>query len=150
MRASSDDPQYRVRSTNSGKVAVHKPDALQKRSEVARRGTAIAKGKAVTWKEFHEVVNMTAGELESWLGTEESRQVGDKDSDTESTGHRSGRRVVSLLRSKKADLTGDDYAHMRKVVGYVRRHLAHLPSGNISDSAWRYSVMNWGHDPCKN
>jgi hypothetical protein len=31
VRASSEDPQYLVRSDKSGKDAVHKPDALQKR-----------------------------------------------------------------------------------------------------------------------
>jgi hypothetical protein len=23
------------------------------------------------------------------------------------------------------------------------------PSGDVSDSPWRYSLMNWGHDPTK-
>jgi hypothetical protein len=31
VRASDDDPQYRVRSEKSGNDAVHKPDALKKR-----------------------------------------------------------------------------------------------------------------------
>jgi hypothetical protein len=31
VRAAKDDPQYRVRSDNSGKDAVHKPGALRKR-----------------------------------------------------------------------------------------------------------------------
>ena len=70
---------------------------------------------------------MTANELEHFLGTEESKSVGDMGSGGESTGHRSGRRIVKLLRAKKADLTEDD-AHMRKVVGYVHRHLAQKPS----------------------
>lgn len=43
----------------------------------------------------------------------------------------------------------DDYAHMRKVVGYVNRHLAKRPSGDVADTRWRYSLMNWGHDPLK-
>ena len=30
VRASEDDPQYRVRSDKSGKDAVHRPDALEK------------------------------------------------------------------------------------------------------------------------
>ncbi|WP_448415849.1 DUF2945 domain-containing protein [Mycolicibacterium sp. XJ1819] len=30
VRASPEDPQYRVRSDNSGRDAVHKPDALEK------------------------------------------------------------------------------------------------------------------------
>jgi hypothetical protein len=32
-------------------------------------------------------------------------------------------------------------------VGYVRRHLAQPPSGEVENSRWRYSLMNWGHDP---
>jgi hypothetical protein len=103
---------------------------------------------ATTWKEFRDTVNMTAAELEKWLRTDESKKVGQK-SGGESTGHASGRRIVSMLKSKKSDLTDDDYGHMRKVVGYAHRHLAQRPSGDVSESAWRYSLMNWGHDPCK-
>jgi hypothetical protein len=33
VRASKDDPQYRVRSDKSGNDAVHKPDALKKKSD---------------------------------------------------------------------------------------------------------------------
>jgi hypothetical protein len=105
-------------------------------------------GKA-KWQEFRDTVNMTAAELEKWLGIEELKNVGQKDSTEESTGHASGRRTIDLLRSKKSDLTDDDYAHMRKVIGYAHRHLAQRPSGDVSQSAWRYSLMNWGHDPCK-
>jgi hypothetical protein len=32
VRASSDDPQYLVKSDKSGREAVHKPDALKKKS----------------------------------------------------------------------------------------------------------------------
>ncbi len=101
-------------------------------------------------REFDEVVNMTAGELEKWLDTDESRAVGQKDGGGESTGHASGRRIVELLRTKKGDLTDDDYAHMRKVHGYVARHLAQRPGADdVEDSRWRHSLMNWGHDPLK-
>jgi hypothetical protein len=108
----------------------------------------MADDHSTTYKEFRETVNMTAGELEKWLSTDESKEVGQK-SGGESTGHASGRRIVTLLKSKKSDLTDDDYGHMRKVVGYASRHLAQRPSGDIEESAWRYSLMNWGHDPCK-
>ena len=104
---------------------------------------------ADTFKEFRDTVNMTASELEKWLGTDESREVGQKSGAGESTGHASGRRIIELLHTKKSDLTDDDYGHMRKVVGYAHRHLAQRPSGEIRDSTWRYSLMNWGHDPCK-
>jgi hypothetical protein len=101
------------------------------------------------WDDWQQAVNMTAGELEQWLGTEESQDVGQRSGGRESTGHRSGRRIVEILRTKKGDLSDDDAAHMRKVVGYVHRHLAQRPSGDVHDTAWRYSLMNWGHDPEK-
>jgi hypothetical protein len=41
------------------------------------------------------------------------------------------------------------WARMRKVVGYVHRHLAQRPKGDVTDTRWRYSLMNWGHDPMK-
>lgn len=101
-------------------------------------------------RDFGEAVNMTAAELERWLGTEESQAVGQKDGDDESTGHASGRRIVDLLRTKKDDLTDGDLAHMRKVHGYVQRHLAQRPAKeDVETSRWRYSLMNWGHDPLK-
>ena len=101
-------------------------------------------------KQFAEAVNMTASELKAWLATKESRSVGwtgaDGKGSGESVGHASGRRIVAILGKAGDDLTDDDYAHMRKVVGYVHRHLAQEPS-NVATSRWRYSLMNWGHDP---
>ena len=39
---------------------------------------------------------------------------------------------------------------MHKVVGYIRRHLAQGgPAEDVEHSRWRYSLMNWGHDPQK-
>jgi hypothetical protein len=99
------------------------------------------------WDDWRDAVNMTAGELEKWLETDESQSVGQADSGGEATGHESGRRIVELLRTNKGDLSDDDAAHMRKVVGYVHRHLAQRPDGDVTDTAWRHSLMNWGHDP---
>ncbi len=96
--------------------------------------------------DFREVVTMAPAELERWLDTEESRSVGQSDGG-ESTGHRSGRRIVEILRTRKAELTDADHEHMRNVVGYVRRHLAQRPEGDVTETPWRYSLMNWGHDP---
>ena len=57
--------------------------------------------------------------------------------------------IVEILETKKSDLTDDDAAHMRKVVSYVHRHQAQEPDGDVTDTRWRYSLMNWGHDPLK-
>ncbi|MBB4078510.1 hypothetical protein GGR28_001123 [Lewinella aquimaris] len=97
---------------------------------------------------FREVVNMAPKELTEWLETEESKSVGD-DSSGESTGHKSGKKIVEIKHKKKADLTEADYAHMNKVVGYVHRHLAQRPKGDVTETNWTYSLKNWGHDPTK-
>ncbi len=97
---------------------------------------------------FHAAVNMAPEELEAWLETPESQSVGFKRDVGESVGHASGRRIVTLLRSSQDELGEDDYRHMRKVVGFVRRHRAQEPA-NVVTSRWRYSLMNWGHDPIK-
>ena len=108
----------------------------------------MADDKEQTWDEFREAVNMQPQELEDWLETEESKSVGDSDSG-EATGHKMGRRIVEIKRTNKDDLTDSDYDDMSKVVGYVHRHKAQGPDGDVEDSDWRYSLMNWGHDPCK-
>lgn len=105
--------------------------------------------QVATRKEFRDATNMSATELEDWLETDESRSVGDADGGQESTGHRSGRRIAEIKRKNTDELTDDDHDHMRKVVGYVHRHLAQGPDGDVEDSRWRYSLMNWGHDPLK-
>ncbi|MGI8435079.1 MAG: DUF3140 domain-containing protein [Nocardioidaceae bacterium] len=101
------------------------------------------------WDGWRDAVNMTASDLEHWLATDESRSVGDSSGGAESTGHKSGRRIIELLGTKKADLDDSDVQHMRKVVSYVHRHLAQRPKGDLTETPWRYSLMNWGHDPLK-
>ena len=94
---------------------------------------------------------MAADELEVWLATDKSHEVGWKGADgraLESVGHASGRRIVQILRKSENALTDDDEAHMRKVIGFIRRHSAQRPE-NIYTSRWRFSLMNWGHDPTK-
>jgi hypothetical protein len=107
--------------------------------------------KATIRKDFGEAVNMTPKELEDWLGTDESKEVGwGKDDGGESVGHESGRRIVAIARKKQAELREGDYEHMRKVVGYVHRHMKQGgPAKDKEHSRWRYSLMNWGHDPLK-
>src|SRR5436305_14915614 len=100
-------------------------------------------------REFAAAVNMSARELRGWLRTTESKRVGWKGKDgsaNESVGHASGRRIVRLLAKDEEELTTDDLRHMGKVVGFVRRHLAQQPTNRVT-SRWRYSLMNWGHDP---
>ena len=112
------------------------------------------------YKDFKENVNMSQAALKKYLNTDESKSVGIKKNTSidkktssqgvESTGHDSGRKIVAILKKKKSQLDDDDYAHMKKVNGYIKRHIAQKPlRENIEDSRWRYSLMNWGHDPLK-
>jgi hypothetical protein len=105
------------------------------------------------YTDFNAAVNMPPAEIERFLDTDDSRRVGwkgeDGKGDGESVGHASGRRIVEIKHKKKAELDDDDYAHMKKVVGYVARHSKQGPKSDVEHSDWRYSLMNWGHDPLK-
>ncbi len=103
-----------------------------------------------TLQEFKNAVNMSVKELETWLKTEDSQSTGMKEQEgDESTGHQSGRHTVEILHKQKSEYTEDDFNQMRRVVSYVRRHLAQKPSSDVEHSRWRYSLKNWGHDPIK-
>ena len=110
----------------------------------------MAKSNEQIREEFEEAVNMGSKELEDWLQTDESKSVGQSDDGGESKGHESGRKIVEILGKNDSDYTEDDIDHMRRVVSYVHRHQAQKPQkGDIETSNWRYSLMNWGHDPLK-
>jgi hypothetical protein len=118
---------------------------------MARRSAMAEEDHEAVRAAFGHAVNMAPGELERWLETEDSRSVGwTNDGGREAIGHASGRRIVEIKRKKKAELTEGDYRHMRKVIGYVHRHMAQGgPAEDKAQSRWRYSLMNWGHDPLK-
>lgn len=101
------------------------------------------------YSDFYDMVNMSPGELEDWLETDESKEVGQDSGDGESIGRKSAKKIIRIKRKKKDELTKADYDHMQKVVGYISRHKAQKPESGIKNSPWRYSLMNWGYDPLK-
>ena len=111
--------------------------------------------RAETIRAFKDAVNMTPAALRKWLASDESKAVGmlpgggRKTADVagESVGHHMGERILELKTRKGAELTDEDLADMRKVAGYVHRHMAQRPDGDVTDTRWRWSLMNWGHDP---
>lgn len=154
ISATQDDPRYLVENDNTGTVTAHKPSAL---SKVDQSGGDSSKKKSDSSseyddkiKEFEEAVNMTAKEIENWLGTDESQSVGQEDKDGNIKGRESGKHIIKILNKHKSDYTDEDIQRIKKVVAYVHRHLAQEPSSDVENSDWRYSLMNWGHDPCKN
>ena len=110
----------------------------------------MSKSREQIWDDWRELVNMTPKELKNWLDTDESHSVGDTGEDEESTGHYSGRRILEIKDTNKDDLSDDQWDWMNKVTGYVKRHCAQGgPDDDVEHSTWRYSLMNWGHDPLK-
>lgn len=111
--------------------------------------------KQTVHTEFSHLVNMPPARLREWLGSEESQGVGMTSDGTKVTdssqrelvGHHMGERILQIRGKKKADLSDEDFADMRKVIGYIHRHVAQRPNGDITDTRWRKSLMNWGHDP---
>jgi Protein of unknown function (DUF3140) len=105
--------------------------------------------------EFDALVNLEPAELKAWLKRPESKKVGMvRKGETESVGRQSARKVLAIKAKPVAELTDADYRHMKKVIGFCRRHLAQRPQalrmgGDVHDTRWRWSLMNWGHDPLR-
>ena len=107
--------------------------------------------------EFSRLVNMTPAQLRHWLASDDSRAVGMTPAgervtgldQPESVGHHMGETLLRIQAKKQAEFSAEEYAAMRKVVGYIHRHSAQRPDGDITDTRWRKSLMNWGHDPGK-
>ncbi|KAF3040856.1 hypothetical protein E8E11_007467 [Didymella keratinophila] len=107
-------------------------------------------------EEFNELVNMSAKELQDWLGQDESAGAGwsKDDGSGETIGHDSGRKIVAILeKNPKKDPSKyeqDDIDHMRKVVAYCKRHLAQEEKAKQDTNSKSYkSLKNWGHDAQK-
>ena len=96
---------------------------------------------------------MTPSELERWLDTDESKAAGQKaDGGGESTGHRSGRRLVGILGKSRDERTEADQEHLERAEAYISRHLAQKPDkpkAELEGMTWTHSLRNWGHDPLK-
>lgn len=115
-----------------------------------------AQKKAIR-SDFKAAVNMPPSRLRRWLQAADSKRVGmtkgghkvESSRDGKSVGHQMGERILEIKGKRVAQLEADDYQAMRKVIGYVHRHLKQRPDGDVKDSRWRQSLMNWGHDPLK-
>ncbi len=97
---------------------------------------------------FAQIVNMTPREIEEWHATDESKSVGQDSADGVSVGVRAGQCTIQLLRMKRMP-NADDIKHMRRVISFINRMRTQSPMRNPETSAWRYALMNWGHDPLK-
>ena len=147
----------------AGRQVSAQPADVARKTAAARRKPPTGKGKDMgesdlhhgtgagedTGAEFRRLVNIPAAELRPWLDTWESQAVGfTRAGEEEAVGHRSGRRILELLEGDGDDAEAD-MTFRRQVVGYIHRHLAQRPDGDVTDTRWRHSLMNWGHDPMR-
>ncbi|MBY0338556.1 MAG: DUF3140 domain-containing protein, partial [Acetobacteraceae bacterium] len=125
------------------------PKAANAKARPTSRGPA--KEVSAVRRDFRAALNMSASVLERHLRTKRSYEVGFKRGGRgESVGHEMGSHIVELLRRKDGEaFSPEDEARMRKAVGFVRRHLAQRPAGDVRDTDWAVSLKNWGHDPVK-
>ena len=145
VTATKNKPRYLVENDNTGNISAHRAKSL---SPIDNKGDLKSEQQEIL-DEFNKAVNMSASELKKWLKTEESHSVGQKNKKGEIKGRKSGKRIVKILQKDKSDYKKKDFKHMKKVISYVHRHLAQKPSGDIKETPWRYSLMNWGNDPMK-
>ncbi|GGD25966.1 GNAT family N-acetyltransferase [Nocardioides daphniae] len=97
---------------------------------------------------WRRVVNCRVEEIEEWHTTPASSSVGTRAPGARwSVGQLAGIRTAELLAVPVAEWTAADHAHVRRVAGFVRRHRAQWPRGDVRERRWRHALRNWGHDP---
>lgn len=101
----------------------------------------------ITWENFHRVVNMTSRELQAWLLVEGAGETAESLPDQ--AGPPLGHRVLEILGKRKADLTDDDVAVMRRIVDKVVGKRGEELDRPIEDGRERRRLMDLGHDPLK-
>jgi hypothetical protein len=101
------------------------------------------------WENFHRAVNMTSRELRDWLAVQGAGE--ETETEPDRAGSELGQHVADILGKRRADLTPDDIAVMRRVVDKVAdlRGEDEEWEPTAGDDRWRRRLMNVGHDPLK-
>jgi hypothetical protein len=142
------------------KAAALKPVTKKRRSTKATKLSAEKNASSVkgirtrdiekTVLEFKMAVNISRDHLERWLNTPESKKLGFPDEPGgRIAGNATGLKILRILGKRRDKYTSEDITQMRTVIDFVNLRLAKRPKGDIVASNWRYSLMNWGHDPAK-
>jgi hypothetical protein len=142
------------------KAAAPKPVTKKSRSTKAKKSSAAKTASFVkgiqprdiekTVLEFKMAVNISRDQLERWLNTPESKKLRFPDEPGgRIAGNATGLKILKILGKRRDKYTSEDITQMRTVIDFVNRRLAKRPKGDIIASNWRYSLMNWGHDPAK-
>lgn len=96
------------------------------------------------YSKYHNLVNMSASELESWSKTECSKKA----SLTRSPINRN----INLLKKKKADWTASDIRNANRTISFISRMKGAEQGEPVSEgcpSKRDISLKNWGYNPSK-
>jgi hypothetical protein len=148
-------PKKTAAKRTQSKVQKARPAAVSKKKtdtyeEGQPRRKRTAKQLEQTLIDFRSVVNVSSDQLARWLSTPESNKIHFPDEPKLNPGNKvPGPVILSLLKKRREKYTETDFDQMDNVVRFVRERLTKKPKGDIVASNWRYSLMNWGHDPTK-
>lgn len=108
----------------------------------------VTTSNAEVLQRWRSAVNATPATLDEWLTTPQSASVGSRaPGAAHSVGQLAGMRTVDLLQTPETEWNDSDWAHVRRTIGFVRRHRAQWPGGDLRTRRWTYALRNWGHDP---
>lgn len=101
------------------------------------------------YTKYHNIVNMSASELEAWSNNECSKKA--------SLDRSPIQRNLTLLRKSKSDWTANDISNANRTISFVSRmkgaeqgQPVKTDSGKTCPSKRDISLKNWAYDPNKN
>jgi hypothetical protein len=100
-----------------------------------------------TFAQYHDLVNMSASELEAWADTEASTMA--------SLSRAPINRNLRLLRTPKDEWGSDEVREANRTIGFISRMSAAqqgkpvITQGGRDYSRRDASLLNWAHDPAK-
>ncbi len=116
-------------------------------AEMIATGIQVREEKEEIYYNFLDIVNMSYREIEHWLFSPEAQSMGQKSISDEPINLEVGIRTLSMISKEVPDLFQHDYVQMQRSIERIHTELAKRPEGEIKNSAWRYNLMFWGHDP---
>ena len=148
QQKSKTDKVKSATKTAKGAASGQTAQAKNRRSATKNEKRRTAKQIEKTVTEFRTVVNISSEQLERWLNTAESQKLHYAD-EPKTPSDKNGMSILSLLKKRRDKYTDADIDQMETVVQFIAKRLEKRPKGDIVASNWRYSLMNWGHDPTK-
>ena len=100
--------------------------------------------------EFQVYNNMSVVELEKWSKSDAFKTSANEVSELDIViDKRITQKIIKILLKKKFRLTKGDFTCLEKVNNLIAAIYQKKPTGDFTQSDWRYALMSLGHDPLK-